>query len=76
MLRHVAFRVKDERHLALIGHRLADGVIVHVEVDLRAGLDQFAGAIGVDVAILANRIFVERAAATGVPSSYTRLVTA
>ena len=63
VLRHDAFRIEDDADLGAIGDRLADRVIVHVEADLRAGLHQLAGALGKDVAVLADRVLDQRAAA-------------
>mgnify|MGYP003694480227 CR=1 FL=1 len=62
VLRRVALRVEDDAELRLIGDLLADRVVVEVELDLRSGLQQAAGALGEQVAVLADRELVEEVA--------------
>ena len=63
------FGIEDDADLGAIGDRLADRVIVHVEADLRARLHQLAGALGKDVAVLADGVLDQRPAAARLPSS-------
>ena len=59
VLRHVPLRVEDDAELRLVGDFLADRVIVEVELDLRAGLQQAARAFGEQIAVLADGELVE-----------------
>ena len=59
VLRCVAPGIEHDAELRLIGRLLPDRVIVEVELDLRAGAQQPAGAFRKQVAVLADRELVE-----------------
>src|SRR5262249_53452721 len=60
VLRNVAFRVERETQLD-VGRRVgADGMEMELEIDLRSGFDQTAGSLRKHVALLSNRVLVEK----------------
>ena len=69
----VALRVEDERDLGLVVSVPRRREVVHVEAEPRAGLQQAAGVVVERVAVLADRVLVQRDALSGVPSRRIRL---
>src|SRR6266850_3672175 len=59
ILRHSAFRKNFETELNRDGCLFASGIEMQIEIDLRTGLDEPPGVRRKDVAVFAQRIFVE-----------------
>src|SRR5207244_13292801 len=66
VLRRGALRVEHDAELRLIGHLLADRVVVEVELDLRSRLQQTAGAFWKQIAVLADGKLVEELAGVAI----------
>src|SRR5215831_9125702 len=60
MRRDISLRIELEADSDVGGHFLPDGVEVDIEVDLRSGFHQTAGAFREDVAVFAQSVFIEK----------------